>query len=246
MSYLWALLVSGHTPYKSQQGFCKWGVTWLNLPSVLLHPDLQQAPAWSPSVLSLDDSSSPDPLSCVWLCDGVYPSHWLVPATSHIRSFAYITFIAQNTKLLLLFPVCRWANWSLECGRGRTNTEPMCSALLSVLSSPDFLGPFPGLAGNLLTPWCSIYLQPPVVLLNSCRPLVSLVEVFKCQLKTGLDVRSMQRPKGNIRHLSLLLSTLSFETRPLHWLNLKVTISDRLICQWAPRFFCSLLPQHGT
>lgn len=190
ISYLWALLVSGHTPYKSQQGFCKWGITWLNLPSVLLHPDLQQAPAWSPSVLSLDDSSSPDPLSCVWLCDGVYPSHWLVPAISHIRSFAYITFIAQNTKLLLLFPVCRWANWSLECGRGRTNTEPMCSALLSVLSSPDFLGPFPGLAGNLLTPWCSIYLQPPVVLLNSCRPLVSLVEVFKCQLKTGLDVRA--------------------------------------------------------
>lgn len=123
----------------------------------------------------------------MWWCLSL---NWLVPATSHIRSFAYITFIAQNTKLLLLFPLCRWANWSLECGRGRTNTEPMCSALLSGLSSPDFLGPFPGLAGNLLTPWCSIYLQPPVVLLNSCRPLVSLVEVFKCQLKTGLDVRA--------------------------------------------------------
>lgn len=112
-----------------------------------LHPDLQQAPPWSPSVVSLSDSSSPDPLSCVWLCDGVYRSHWLVPAASHIRSFASITFIAQNTKLLLLFPVCRWANWSLGCGRGSTNTGPVCSALLSVPSSPDFFSPFPGLAG---------------------------------------------------------------------------------------------------
>lgn len=43
-----------------------------------LHPDLQQAPPWSPSVLSLNDSSSPDPFSCVWLCDGVYRSHWSV------------------------------------------------------------------------------------------------------------------------------------------------------------------------
>ena len=79
------------------------GVTWLNLPSVLLHPNLQQVPAWSPSVLSLNDSSSPDPLSCVWLCDGVYPSHWLVPATSHIRSFAYITFIAQTLSCCYCF-----------------------------------------------------------------------------------------------------------------------------------------------
>lgn len=132
-----------------------------------------------------------------------------MPAASHVRYFVYITFTVQNTKVFLL--VCRWANWSLECGRAELTLGPcalhcllcsvQCQASQPPFQSESFLG---WLRISWLPETPSTYEHLPVFFM--CCPLVSLVKVFKCyELKTGLDVRSMQRLKENIRCFPLLL-----------------------------------------
>lgn len=175
-SELWrasSQLVSGHS-CKLQQGFCKGGslCSWLNS---AFHPAAACSPAgpWSPLALSLSDSSSPGPQLCliVW---------WCLP---HIDWWPLqvvlgpgLTSLSLPKHSLFNYPFSRWAHWRRECGRGRTSTRLLCSALPNVLQPvPDLsvsfpAWAFPGLAEILLTPWKPIYLQLSVVPWDGLEP----------------------------------------------------------------------------